>query len=126
MKRFGVALALVMAAIPAQSRSLHVTGTAGYLSEWELDGEVMDVQGSNENSELVGSLVWKHVGLCSVNGPEERPGDIRIRMISASSKVEATISFNGDRCAYSGPASGSGRMECRAAGRGIPLSISIK
>lgn len=124
MKAFPVALALVMTAIPAQSRSLHVTGTAGFLSEWELDGEVADVRGPSENSELVGPLVWKHVGFCSVNGPQERPGAIRIR-ISASSRVDATISFNGDHCAYSGPASGSGRMECHDAGE-IPLSISIK
>src|SRR5262245_32620050 len=107
--------------MPAQSRSLHISGIAGYLSEWELDGEVADTQ---PGSELVGRLVWKHVGLCSVNGPQERLGDIRIRL-SAASKVDATISFDGDRCTYSGPASGSGRMDCRGAG-GIPLSISIK
>jgi hypothetical protein len=124
MKALLVALALVMTAIPAHSRSLLVTGTAGYLSEWELDGEVADVQDSSANGELVGPLVWKHVGFCGVNGPQERPGSIRIR-ISASSKVHATISFNGDHCAYNGPASGSGRMECHDAG-GIPLSISIK
>jgi hypothetical protein len=123
-KTIQVTLALAMITMPAQSRSLHVTGTAGYLSEWELDGQVTDVEDSSGSGELVGPLVWKHVGLCSVNGPQERPGDIRIR-ISASSQVDATISFDGDHCAYNGPASGGGRMECHNAG-GIPLSISIK
>lgn len=123
-KTIPVALALATTSIPAQSRSLHVTGTAGYLSEWELHGDVVDVGGFRGNGELVGPLVWKHVGLCSVNGPQERPGDIRIRL-SASSNVDATICFNGDHCTYSGPASGSGWMECHDAG-GIPLSISIK
>jgi hypothetical protein len=123
-KTIAIALVLTTAAMPAQSRSLHVTGTAGYLSEWALDGDVTDVEGSRSNGELVGPLVWKHVGLCSVNGPQERPVDIRIRFFT-SSMVDATISFDGDHCAYSGPASGSGRMECQNAG-GVPLSISIK
>jgi hypothetical protein len=119
-----VVLALAVASVPAQSRSLHITGTAGYLSEWELDGEVVDAGAPRGGGELVGRLVWKHVGLCSVNGPQERPGDIRIRL-STLSKVDAMISFDGDHCSYSGPASGSGRMDCQHAG-GIPLSISIK
>jgi hypothetical protein len=118
-----IVLALVSAGGPAQSRSLHITGTAGYLSEWELYGEIADA-GPRGGGELVGRLVWKHVGLCSVNGPQEKPGDIRIKL-SAPYKVDATISFDGDRCTYSGPASGSGRMDCRDAG-GIPLSISIR
>jgi hypothetical protein len=114
-------LALAATGGPAQSRSLHVTGTAGYLSEWELDGEI--ISDAAPGSELVGRLVWKHVGLCSVNGPQERTGDISVRL--SASRVDATISFDRDRCTYRGPASGSGRMDCRDAG-GIPLSISIK
>jgi hypothetical protein len=117
-------LALAATGGPAQSRSLHVTGTAGYLSEWELDGEI--ISDAAPGNELVGRLVWKHVGLCSVNGPQERTGDIRVRLpASASSTVDAKISFDRDQCTYRGPASGSGRMDCRDAG-GIPLSISIK
>src|SRR5215471_3088220 len=53
-----------------------------------------------------------HVGLCSVNGPQERPGNIRIKL-SASSKVAATISFDGDHCTYSRPSTGSGRRLSR-------------
>jgi hypothetical protein len=119
-----VVLALAVASVSAQSRSLHITGTAGYLSEWELDGEAVNAGTPKRGGDLVGRLVWKHVGLCSVNGPQERPGDIRIRL-STSSKVDAMISFDGDHCSYSGPALGSGRMDCQHAG-GIPLSISIK
>jgi hypothetical protein len=33
-----VAVALEIAGGPAQSQSLQITGTAGYLSEWELSG----------------------------------------------------------------------------------------
>jgi hypothetical protein len=118
-----VVLAVAAATMQAQSRSLYVSGTAGYLSEWEMGGEVADTQPGG--GEFIGRLVWKHVGVCSVNGPQERPGHIRIRL-SGPSKVDATISFDGDHCTYTGPASGTGRMDCRNAGGGIPISISIK
>jgi hypothetical protein len=71
-----------MAGTPARSRSLHIAGTAGYLSEWQFDGEVAETATSGE---LVGPLVWKHIGLCSVNGPQEKPGKIHIRFSGAGS-----------------------------------------
>ena len=121
-----VLLALAVAGTPARSRSLHIVGTAGYLSEWELDGEVAE---TGTGSELAGPLIWKHIGLCSVNGPQEKPGKIRLRLSGAgsTSKIDATIFFDSARCTYSGTLSGSseGRMDCPNAGA-IPLSISIK
>ncbi len=121
-----VLLALAVAGTPARSRSLRIAGTAGYLSEWQFDGEVVEAATSGE---LVGPLVWKHIGLCSVKGPEEKPGKIHVRFSGAGSpsKINATILFDSARCTYSGTFSGSseGRMDCPDAGA-IPLSISIK
>jgi hypothetical protein len=119
-----VLLALAVAGTPARSRSLHIAGTAGYLSEWEFDGEAAE---AGTGGELVGPLVWKHIGLCSVNGPEEKPGKIRIRLSGGTSKIDATIFFDSTRCTYSGNLSGTsdGLMDCPDAGA-IPLSISIK
>jgi hypothetical protein len=121
-------IALCMAALPAQSRSLHVVATAGYLSEWELEGDVA-ARASDDTSELSGSVTWKHVGLCSVNGPQQKEGEIRIRLSksSSSSHLSATISLDGGQCVYSGDFSGtsSGYMDCPQS-KGVPLSISIK
>jgi hypothetical protein len=112
----------------AQSRSLQVIGTAGYLSEWELNGSVAE-KGPPGSNEFSGALVWKHVGLCSVNGPEEKPGEIRFQISksSSSSRIQAAISLGGARCTYNGEFSGSssGHMDCTDA-KGVPLSISIK
>ena len=87
-----VLLALAVAGTPARSRSLHIAGTAGYLSEWELDGEVAE---TGTGGELVGLLVWKHIGLCSVNGPQEKPGKISVKLseMGSTSKIDATIFF---------------------------------
>jgi|GraSoiStandDraft_4_1057263.scaffolds.fasta_scaffold736002_2 hypothetical protein len=65
-------VALSVACGPVQSRSLRITGAAGYLSEWELSGSATE-RISGGSSEFLGPLNWKHVGLCSVNGPQEKP-----------------------------------------------------
>jgi hypothetical protein len=48
-------VALSVACGPVQSRSLRITGTAGYLSEWELSGSVTE-RISGGSSEFLGPL----------------------------------------------------------------------
>jgi hypothetical protein len=121
------AVALCSAGEPAQSRTLQISGTAGYLAEWELTGAVSEALAGA--GEFAGPLVWKHVGLCTVNGPEEKPGEIRFRIAKSGSQahIDATIKLAGTVCTYRGNFSSSttGRMDCSNA-KGIPLSLSIK
>jgi hypothetical protein len=131
MQRLSKAL-LAMIAIgamsdAAQARSLQITGTAGYLSEWELSGAVTE-RASSGDSVFSGPLTWKHVGLCSANGPEEKHGEIRFQAdrSGAASQIIATLSLGGIQCSYSGRSDGStGHMDCSDA-KDVPLSISIK
>jgi hypothetical protein len=119
--------ALDMMSGVAQSRSLQITGTAGYLSEFELSGTVTEGTSSG-STEFFGPLVWKHMGLCSVDGPQEKRGYIRFQMSQGGSipQINATISLEGMQCGYSGQSSGtsSGHMNCSGA-ESVPLSISI-
>lgn len=127
-KSFPVVIALAFSVAPAQPRPLQVEGTAGYLSEWELSGSVTE-RISPGGTEFFGRLTWKHVGLCSVSGPQEKPGDIRFRLSSAGSvsRIHAKISLDGAECVYSGNVSDNtrGHMDCPDA-KGVPISISIK
>jgi hypothetical protein len=128
LKAFAIPVAVGVICAPAQSRSLQVLGTAGYLSEWELNGTVMEKSPAGSN-EFSGALIWKHVGLCSVNGPQEKSGEIRFQISKSgpSSQIHAAISLDGAKCTYNGEFSGSssGHMDCSDA-KGVPLSISIK
>jgi hypothetical protein len=128
LRAFLVAIALGVASGPLQARPLQVAGTAGYLSEWELEGAVTERM-SLGGSEFFGRVTWKHVGLCSVNGPPTKVGELTFRISGSggASRINATISFEGARCVYSGEFSGSstGHMDCSDA-RGVPLSISIR
>ena len=42
LKAFAIPVAVGITCAPAQSRSLQILGTAGYLSEWELNGTVTE------------------------------------------------------------------------------------
>jgi hypothetical protein len=126
VKALLIIIALAFAGGSALSRPLQVAGTAGYLSEWELRGTAEE-RTSSGGTEYFGQLIWKHVGLCSVSGPQEKPGQIRFRISRAgsSSRIAAMISLGGVECIYNGDVSGSGHMDCPDA-KGVPLSISIK
>jgi hypothetical protein len=123
-----VMVVLGTAAGSAQSRSLEIVGTAGYLSEWELSGALTE-RISAGGIEFFGPLAWKHVGLCSVNGPQEKYGEIKFQLSSSGSpsRINAMLSLGGAQCSYSGDFFGSstGHMDCSDA-KGVPLSISIK
>jgi hypothetical protein len=53
---------------------------------------------SGDTSELFGSLIWKHVGLCSVSGPHEKQVEIRIPLSKSGSLSRATIRLDGGQC----------------------------
>ena len=107
---------------------MHVSGTAGYIAEWELNGEAV-LQTSGNVKELNATLVWKHVGLCSVNEPEEKSGQIEMRISKSgtSARVHATLSMGDASCTYDGKWSDgtSGFMDCTD-GKGIPLTLLLK
>ena len=124
-----IAMMLVaLSHLPAAARSLHVTGTAGYLSEWELTAEVTAAE-SGGQERFSGPLTLKHVGLCSANGPEEKSGRIELTISKSmwSSQIRATLLINGKQCSYSGKLSGSSSdfMQC-SDGNGIPLTLLVR
>ena len=108
-----VGLALCTIAATAHADVLQITGTTGYLSEWRFD-VALAKQATDDG--YAGPVLWKHIGVCGVNGPEEKNGEInvQIRRMGPLSRVNATVSFEKLRCTYSGPYSTNvkGFMEC--------------
>jgi len=111
----------------ADAQTARVAGIAGYLSEWEFSGELQ--RNGVDSDEFRGSLTWKHVGLCSVNGPEEKSGDVTIEISRTrpAPEIHVAFRFDGAQCRYNGPLSENsrGHMDCSDA-RGIPLALSIR
>ncbi|MGB9326596.1 MAG: hypothetical protein WCB47_12115 [Pseudolabrys sp.] len=76
--RAALQLALLGAlATPAVAETREVLGYAGVLGEWELTA---NVTGDDSTKPLVGPLTMTHVGICTVDSPEEKKGEIRLQI----------------------------------------------
>jgi hypothetical protein len=105
----------------ATAQSYSVNGQIGYLQEWEMKA---NLAGSGVNYD--GPVTLRHVGLCSVNGPEEKSGIVRLSVSRKTAAVEGTLTLKDDSCriAASASKSHSGLLNCRD-GQGVPISFSI-
>jgi hypothetical protein len=119
-------LALILPATPAGAEPLQLVGYSGYLGEWELTAALTE-DGSTTPKEYSGPLSMKHVGLCTQDGPEEKSGKIRIRMMPSESRIRATLWVDGVECGYQGVLSDfyTGTMDCSGQER-VPLKLWIK
>ena len=126
MRAFLAAIVLSAIAVPAQAESREVVGYAGLLGEWELTA-ALAMSDSGRMDEFSGPLTLKHVGLCTQDGPEERTGELRLQILTPSSRLNATLLVSGIECTYSGRLSDSyiGMMVCpdRPA---VPLRLWLK
>ena len=113
-------------ASPASAQSLQIVGYSGYLGEWELTATVTETTSGNMK-EYSGPLTMKHVGVCTQDGPEEKTGEMRVRIMASSSRLNATLSVAGAECTYIGRLSGAytGTMDCpdRPA---VPLRLWVR
>ena len=111
-------------ATPAGAELLEVLGYAGVLGEWELTASVT---GNDNTKAYSGPLTMTHVGICTVDGPEEKKGEIRFRLSESSSRIQATLLVDGTECSYSARLSDffTGTMNCpnRPA---VPLKLWVK
>ena len=119
---------LVAGLVPmARAETLELIGQSGVLGEWELTSDVTATDGGR-TKEFVGPLKMRHVGYCTQDGPEERMGEIRVRLSGPSaSHLTATLLVNGVECSYSGQQSDgyTGSLRCPDR-RAVPLILWLK
>jgi hypothetical protein len=121
-----VAASLLIPATPARAESREVVGQAGFLGEWEITATVTEAV-ANGTAEFSGPMTLKHVGVCTHDGPDEKTGQLRLRISEASTRVKATLLMDGAECTYSGDRAGAvpGLMTCSDRSS-IPLTLRIK
>ena len=127
LKGLAIGTLCILAADVAQGGSLQVAGSAGYASKWTLEGEVTQI---GTTQQFAGPVAFTHAGLCTVSGPLVRSSQIKfeISRSGSSSKIQATILYEGAWCAYNGKLSGlssHGFMRCSETDQ-IPLTLTIK
>ena len=128
LKTLLLLLILSAVACPAHAQSLRVTGETGYLSEWEVSGNVTESIFGRVR-ELSGPLTMRHVGLCSPAGPQEKVGEIKLQILKPGllSQFRAVMTMDGSKCTFGGKFSDtySGLMDCADA-KGVPVTLSIR
>jgi hypothetical protein len=119
-------MALLAFGTPADAQVREVVGQAGFLGEWELTATVTERIAEN-TQEFVGPLKLKHVGVCTQDGPEEKTGELRLRVSGSTTRVSATLLIEATQCSYTGDlrASYDGMMNCPDR-RSVPLTLWIK
>ncbi len=102
------------------------SGQVGYLQEWELKANLARTV-SGGRIEYSGPVTLRHVGLCSVNGVEEKSGKLRLTMSRLPGAAEGTLAMEGDSCRITATQAPpySGLLTCRN-GQGVPINFSIE
>ena len=119
------AICICGTASAALAQSYSASGQVGYLQEWELKASLAKTV-TGGKVEYSGPLTLTHVGLCSVNGVEEKSGALRLTVSRWTSSIEGTLALDGDSCRIVASQSHtySGLLNCRNA-QGVPISFSI-
>jgi hypothetical protein len=117
-------MAVLFGSAGAQTRA--VTGQAGILGEWDLTATVTE-QADSSGHQWTGPLNLKHVGFCGVNGPEEKIGELRLRVSEPPADATATLLIDGEVCTFSGKFRDGydGVMSCPAR-RGVPMWLLLQ
>jgi hypothetical protein len=125
MRALWLAIWMCVAAPAALAQPYSASGQVGYLQEWELKASLAKTV-TGGKVEYSGPLTLRHVGLCSVNGAEEKSGELTLRVSRWTAGIEGTLAMDGDSCRIvaSAPPSYSGLISCRNA-PGVPISFSI-
>jgi len=124
-----LAVPVVAASLPtaANAEPVGLTGYAGVLGEWELTAPLTATV-SDRSKEFTGPLKMRHVGYCTQDGPEEKTGEIRVRLSGpAASRLTATLVVNGVECSFSGRQSNAytGSLKCPDR-RAVPLTLWLE
>jgi hypothetical protein len=119
-------LVLLAFSWPAGAQSIQVSGTLGYLSEWEVTAQVTESDAVGKK-EFFGPLKVKHIGLCTPGREVEMSGKIRFWITGwLTRRMTATLTIDGDECRFDGKLSEAyeGVITCQQ-WRGIPLRLSV-
>ncbi|MEH2565432.1 hypothetical protein V1289_005059 [Bradyrhizobium sp. AZCC 2289] len=123
MRAIVAAILICTGASAALAQSYSASGQIGYLQEWEIKGNLARTA-TGTGADYSGPVTLRHVGLCSVNGVEEKSGVMQLKV--SPSRLEGTLAMDDDSCRIvaSAASSYSGLLSCRN-GQGVPISFSI-
>lgn len=123
MRAMVVALLVLFAAAPAAwAQSYSANGQIGYLHEWEITGNLAKTV-TRQGAEYSGTITLRHVGLCSVNGVEQKQARTRLKV--SFGRLEGMLIMDQEQCRISASgSSGAGLLMC-GSGQDVPINLLI-
>ena len=114
-------LALLWAAC-AVAQTREVSGQYGVLGEWDLVAQVTKGTGDHWS----GTAKLRHVGFCTQDGPQEKTGELQLKLDEASKRIQVTLLVDGKPCTFSARYKDGydGMMRCPDKSP-VPMMLSI-
>lgn len=105
---------------PARAQSLEIAGKMGFLGEWDATAALTRPDNA---SVYRGPITFRHTGLCSANGPEEKRGELVVDGVGSGHLPQTRLTLEGRECTYQGHLSETvtGFADCR--GVQVPIRL---
>ena len=116
------AMAVMCLAQPAAAQTRVVVGQFGVLGEWDLTGTL-----TQRSTDLwAGPVRLRHVGYCTVDGPEEKSGDLQLNLAEPRGTIKGNILIDGVACTFSARLKDGydGALRCPDR-RNMPITLSV-
>jgi hypothetical protein len=116
------AMTVIWLAGPAAGQTRAVAGQFGVLGEWDLTASVTKQAAGHWS----GPARMRHVGYCTVEGPEEKIGELQLKLVEDRSRVNGTLLIDGVACAFSARLKDGydGTLRCPDR-RDVPMTLSV-
>lgn len=110
-------------AAPASAQTREVAGQFGILGEWDLTAKLSKQSGD----QWAGLARMRHVGYCTIDGPEEKTGELRLELAEARGRIKGTLLIDGASCTFSARLKEGydGTLRCPDQ-RDMPMTLSIE
>jgi hypothetical protein len=115
-------MAAACLAQPAAAQTRAVAGQFGILGEWDVTATLT----KQTSGQWVGPAQMRHVGYCTVDGPEEKSGELQLRLAETRGRIDGTIVIDGLACTFSGRLKDgyNGTLRCPDR-RDVPITLSV-
>ena len=116
------AMAGICLAVPAGAQTRVVTGEFGILGEWDLTASLT----KQTDGQWAGPVQLKHVGYCTVEGPEEKTGALQLRLAEMRGRINGTMLIDGVACTFSAHLKEGydGTLRCPDR-RDVPMTLTL-
>lgn len=117
------AMAAIWLAGPAAAQTHAIAGQFGMLGEWDLTATVAKQPAGH----WVGLAHMRHIGYCTVEGPEEKAGELQLKLVEARGRINGTLLIDGLACTFSARLKDGydGTLRCPDR-RDVPITLSVE